>query len=99
VRRGENPIFLRRLKEDMTDFDGRPLFPPRHVRTLGVELTAAGQQLYEDVTRYVAENFNRALAEDNRHVTFALIVLQRRLAALGEGPAAAKTRYGWWPRP
>ena len=81
VRRRENPVFLRRLKEDMKDFDGRPLFPPRHVETLGVELTPPEQQLYEDVTRYVTENFNRALAEDNRNVTFALIILQRRLAS------------------
>jgi superfamily II DNA or RNA helicase len=81
VQRKENPIFLRRLKEDMRGFDGRPLFPPRHVKTLGVELTEPEQQLYEDVTRYVTENYNRALAEDNRNVTFALIVLQRRLAS------------------
>ncbi len=81
VRRQENPIFLRRLKEDMKDFQGRPLFPRRHVRTLGLELTRPEQQLYEDVTRYVSENFNRALAEENRNVTFALIILQRRLAS------------------
>jgi superfamily II DNA or RNA helicase len=81
VQRQENPIFLRRLKEDMVDFDGRPLFPPRHVITLGVELTDPEQRLYEDVTGYVADYFNRALAEDNRNVTFALIVLQRRLAS------------------
>jgi superfamily II DNA or RNA helicase len=81
VQRQENPIFLRRLKEDMKGFDGRPLFPPRHVKTLGVELTDPEQKLYEDVTRYVADNFNRALAEDNRNVTFALIILQRRLAS------------------
>ncbi len=81
VQRQENPIFLRRLKEDMKGFDGKPLFPPRHVRTVGVELTDPEQQLYEAVTRYVMENFNRALAEDNRNVTFALIVLQRRLAS------------------
>ena len=81
VQRQENPIFLRRLKEDMKGFDGKPLFPPRHVQTLGVELTDPEQRLYEDVTRYVTENFNRALAEDNRNVTFALIILQRRLAS------------------
>ena len=81
VQRQENPIFLRRLKEDMKGFDGQPLFPPRHVKTLGVELTEQEQKLYEDVTRYVADNFNRALAEDNRNVTFALIILQRRLAS------------------
>jgi superfamily II DNA or RNA helicase len=81
VQRGENPIFLRRLKEDMQDFDGRRLFPPRRVRTLGVELTEPEQRLYEEVTQYVADNFNRALAENNRNVTFALIILQRRLAS------------------
>jgi len=81
VQRHENPIFLRRLKEDMKDFDGQDLFPPRHVETLGLELTDPEQQLYEAVTRYVMENFNRALAEDNRNVTFALIILQRRLAS------------------
>ncbi|MCU0690516.1 MAG: DUF3883 domain-containing protein [Polyangiaceae bacterium] len=81
VQRQENPIFLRRLKEDMVDFDGRPLFPPRHVLTLGVELTEPEQALYEAVTDYVGDYFNRALAEDNRNVTFALIVLQRRLAS------------------
>lgn len=81
VQRQENAIFLRRLKEDMKGFDGQPLFPPRHVRTLGVELTEPEQRLYEEVTRYVSANFNRALAEDNRNVTFALIVLQRRLAS------------------
>ncbi|MFW6097604.1 MAG: helicase-related protein [Chloroflexota bacterium] len=81
VRRQENPIFLRRLKEDMKSFEGRPLFPPRHVTTLGVELTGREQALYEAVTHYVTENFNRALADENRNVTFALIILQRRLAS------------------
>ena len=81
VRRQENPIFLRRLKEDMNDFDGKPLFPPRHVQTLGLELTPPEQALYEAVTRYVMETFNRALATKNRNVSFALIILQRRLAS------------------
>ena len=81
VQRQENPIFLRRLKEDMVDFDGKPLFPPRHVQTLGVELSRPEQALYEAVTEYVGDNFNRALAQDNRNVTFALIILQRRLAS------------------
>ena len=33
VRRGENPLVLRRLKEDLKTIDGIPLFPPRHVQT------------------------------------------------------------------
>lgn len=81
VERQENPIFLRRLKEDMRQFDGRPLFPPRHARTVPYELEGAEWELYQRVTHYVETNFNRALSDENRNVTFALIVLQRRLAS------------------
>ena len=81
VERRENPIFLRRLKEDMLRFDGRPLFPPRHARTVPYELDGAELDLYRRVTHYVETNFNRALSDENRNVTFALIVLQRRLAS------------------
>lgn len=30
----DNPLFLRRLKEDLKDFDGAPIFPPRKVETV-----------------------------------------------------------------
>ncbi len=81
IERRENPVFLRRLKEDMRRFDGRPLFPPRHAKTISYELDGAEWDLYRRVTHYVESNFNRALSDDNRNVTFALIVLQRRLAS------------------
>jgi SNF2 family DNA or RNA helicase len=81
VERHENPIFLRRLKEDMQRFDGRPLFPPRYARTISYELDGVEWDLYRRVTHYVETNFNRALSDENRNVTFALIVLQRRLAS------------------
>lgn len=81
VERHENPIFLRRLKEDMRRFDGYPLFPPRHTKTISYELDGAEWNLYRRVTHYVETNFNRAMSDENRNVTFALIVLQRRLAS------------------
>ena len=40
VRDKSNPLFLRRAKEDMVDFDGRPLFVPRRVETPDVSLSA-----------------------------------------------------------
>ncbi len=79
--RQENPIFLRRLKEDMRQFDGQPLFPPRQAITVPYRLEGAELELYQRVTEYARHTFNRALAEENRHVSFALIVLQRRLAS------------------
>ena len=81
VARRENLIFLRRLKEDMRHFDGAPLFPPRHAITVRYQLEGDEYELYERVTSYVENNFNRALSANNRNVTFALIVLQRRLAS------------------
>ncbi|MDV6298138.1 helicase-related protein [Dietzia maris] len=74
----------RMVKEDLLRFDGTPLFPERIAETVPYELTAAEQELYEEVTRYVREEMNRADALDDtrkRTVGFALTVLQRRLAS------------------
>ena len=81
VERRENPVFLRRLKEHMRRFDGKPLFPGRQAITVAFELRDQELALYERVTNYVENNYNRALSDENRNVTFALIVLQRRLAS------------------
>ena len=77
----ENRIMVRRLKEDMTTFDGSPCFPPRHVQTLPYKLSAQELTLYNAVTSYVQHNFQRAAAAENRNVGLALTVLQRRLAS------------------
>jgi superfamily II DNA or RNA helicase len=77
----ENRIMLRRLKEDMKKFDGSPCFPPRHVQTLSYTLSPDELTLYNAVTEYVQNNFQRAEAAENRNVGLALTVLQRRLAS------------------
>ncbi|MFI5457785.1 MAG: DEAD/DEAH box helicase, partial [Isosphaerales bacterium] len=77
----ENRIMIRRLKEDMKRFDGSPCFPPRKVQTLPYKLTPEELALYEAVTDYVRNNFQRAEAAENRNVGLALTVLQRRLAS------------------
>jgi superfamily II DNA or RNA helicase len=83
IANDENPIMLRRLKEDMRYEDGRPIFPPRRVQTMPYKLTASEKMLYEAVTDYVRENFEKAERLENHRVSFALalIVLQRRLAS------------------
>jgi superfamily II DNA or RNA helicase len=77
----ENRIMIRRLKEDMKKFDGSPCFPPRHVQTLSYKLSPDELTLYDAVTEYVQNNFQRAEAAENRNVGLALTVLQRRLAS------------------
>lgn len=78
----ENTLFLRQIKEDMKDFDGKPLFLPRYVFTPAYQLSDPERVLYQGVTKYVRHQFNKALAPDKkRNIGFALIVLQRRLAS------------------
>jgi len=81
IRARDNPLFLRRLKEDLKDYHGRPLFPPRNVTTMPYWLSDDEKRLYNEVTRYVEEHYNRALAAEKRNVAFALLILQRRLAS------------------
>lgn len=77
----ENPLFVRRMKEDLKDFDGKPLFPPRHVHTVEYTLSFDEKLLYEAVTKYVTNYYQRALERENRNVALALLILQRRLAS------------------
>ncbi len=81
AQQGENPILLRRLKEDMVDFAGKPLFPPRRVHTPTFRLSPSERMLYERVTEYVRKHFKRAWEERRRNVGLAMAVLQRRLAS------------------
>ncbi|MBS7547012.1 DUF3883 domain-containing protein [Dietzia sp. Marseille-Q0999] len=77
-------LMRRMVKEDLLRFDGTPLFPERIAETVPYDLTPAELELYEQVTRYVREEMNRADALDGprkRTVGFALTVLQRRLAS------------------
>ena len=82
IKNQDNPLFLRRAKEDMVDFDGRPLFAPRSVMTPDVRLSAPEKKLYNAMSRYITEQYNLATRSVKRHnITFALIILQRRFAS------------------
>ena len=76
---------MRRLqKESLQTMDGQALFPARHARTLEYRLAPLERELYEEVTTYVREEFDRAshLSGGRRNsVGFALTILQRRLAS------------------
>jgi hypothetical protein len=83
---------MRRLtKEELVKFDGKPLFPERCAYTMTYKLSNPEATLYHAVTAYVREEMNRAerfAAEDQKrklNVSFALQILQRRLAS---SPAA-----------
>jgi len=85
ISNNDNPLFIRRVKEEMKDFEGRPLFLPRHAQTVPFNLGAdspAEKDLYNKLSKYVNEQYNKALTKDKRrNITFALVILQRRLAS------------------
>jgi len=85
IRNKDNPLFIRRVKEDLKDFEGNPLFLPRYVRTIPFNLGVSSpleKELYNELSKYVNTQYNKALTRDKRrNVAFALVILQRRLAS------------------
>jgi superfamily II DNA or RNA helicase len=81
-------LMRRMVKEKLLKFDGRPLFPERRAYTVNYGLSPEENEIYEKVTAYVREQFNRAdqLENEGRKGTvgFALTILQRRLASSPE---------------
>ena len=80
-------LMRRMIKEDLLKFDGKPLFPERIAETVNYSLSSLEQDLYDRVTEYVREEFNRAdrLSSGRKGtVGFALTILQRRLASSPE---------------
>jgi hypothetical protein len=81
-------LMRRLLKEELLKFDGTPLFPERRAYTVNYSLSDQEMELYNDVTNYVQQEFNRAdQLSDRRRVAsvgFALTILQRRLASSPE---------------
>ena len=75
--------FIRRTKEEMVDFEGRPIFRERHCDTFGYDLTPGPdgeRELYERTTAYLRNSYNRAMG-NRQAVKLAMGVFQRRLAS------------------
>ncbi|HBH12609.1 MAG TPA: helicase, partial [Clostridiales bacterium] len=85
IRNKDNPLFIRRIKEDLKDFEGKPLFLPRHVQTTAFQWKVHSpneQILYNELSDYVNKQYNKALTKNRRrNIAFALVILQRRLAS------------------
>ncbi|MGC9109629.1 MAG: helicase-related protein [Caldimicrobium sp.] len=82
LRNKDNPLFIRRLKEDLRDFEGKPIFTRRFPITIKFRLSEDEKRLYNELSRYVTEQYNEALQFDKkRNIAFALMILQRRMAS------------------
>ena len=77
----DNPWLLRRMKEDMHDFQGRRLFVRRHAYTEEFTLNEHEYALYDAVTDYINEFLPKQSGRRKASAALARMVLQRRLAS------------------
>ncbi len=86
--RDASDLIRRVVKEQLYTLEGKRLFPERKAETLPYSLSGPEEELYQEVTAYVREQFNQAERIANKRragmVGFALTVLQRRLASSPE---------------
>ncbi|GAA0615043.1 hypothetical protein GCM10009001_35430 [Virgibacillus siamensis] len=78
IQEKANPFIIRRLKENLSNFDGTPIFPKRTSKTIQFQLTDEELELYDAVTEYVRHYFNRAINNGSQSTAFAMMLLQRR---------------------
>ena len=75
---------LRRMKEDMVTFDGKPIYPPRQSHTIAYPLKQgeiSEQSLYDAFTTYCEKYFDLAGQYNRSAAKMAMMILQRRLAS------------------
>ncbi len=73
--------FLRRAKEEMVNYNGSHIYPTRESDTPSYDLTALEWQLYEAMTSYVRDHYNKASFLNRSAARLAMSVLQRRAAS------------------
>jgi SNF2 family DNA or RNA helicase len=82
INNKDNPLFIRRLKEDLRDLEGKPIFTNRYPKTIKFRLSDKEKKLYNKLSEYVISQYNKALQKDKKkNIAFALLILQRRMAS------------------
>lgn len=74
-------LMIRRLKDEMYESDGTRMFPEKNIEALGVDMSPAERQLYDDVTEYIREYYDLAQQADNKTAGFTMVIYQKRLVS------------------
>ncbi len=83
-RESRDRYFIRRVKEEMVDLRGQPLYPERRCDTVSYELSQGDiseQALYDRTTTYIRHHYNQARLLNRQAARFAMTIFQRRLAS------------------
>lgn len=78
------PCVIRTEKRRTIDAQGNPLFKPRHTQLTPVAWGPSHQEqraLYDAVTEYVRDGYNRAMNEKQTAVGFLMILMQRLITS------------------
>jgi len=73
--------FIRRLKEEMVDYNGQPIYKPRLCQTVGFQLAPAEQNFYDAATEYLKWSYETSKTTNKNAAAMVVAVLQRRLAS------------------
>lgn len=78
------PFVIRTEKRRAIDAEGNPLFKPRFTQLVPIEwgaVHAEQRALYDAVTEYVRDGYNRAIKEKQTAVGFLMILMQRLITS------------------
>lgn len=84
VREQVAPYLIRTEKRQAVDNDGNTLFRKRHTHVIEVEWKPQHdlqKQLYEQVTEYVRNGYNKAIRERKNYIGFLMILFQRLVSS------------------
>jgi SNF2 family DNA or RNA helicase len=76
-----NKYFLRRLKEEMVEYNSQPIYMPRLCQTVSFQMTPAEQHFYEESSAYLRWSYENNRALNKNASAMVVSVLQRRLAS------------------
>ncbi len=83
-RESRDRYFIRRVKEEMVDLRGQPLYPERVCDTVSYDLSqgeSSEQALYDRTTSYIRYYYNQSRWLNRQAARFAMTIFQRRLAS------------------
>ena len=73
--------FIRRLKEEMVDYRGQPIYKPRLCQTIAFRLSSAEHRFYDAATDYLKWSYENNRTSNKNAAAMVVAVLQRRLAS------------------
>lgn len=77
----QTKYFVRRLKEEMIDYEGRPIYMPRLCQTIRFKLTEGEQNFYKESSDYLRWSYETNTSLNKNAAAMVVAVLQRRLAS------------------